>query len=492
MPRDTSAISTYGSFAVDRDALEIRDERGQHVSVGPQGVRLFLLLYDRMDEVVTREEIYAALWPESEADVNRALNTLVRQLRMGLGDEASAPRFIRTYQARGYRLLPVVAPRETPHERAVPVVAARRRIRRTVTITGVAVAAMALLVARSSRDAGGARADAPRLTREQGEWVSRGRYLLRRGDEGDGEQAARLLQRALESGAGTRGLRANLSEAHFLAGRIDDANRVAREATVREPDVAEGWFMAGVTAHLVHWDWPTAERQLAQAIRLSPHEARFHSALAFVLATAGDRAAARVALENAVRSGGVDALTTADVGHIARLVGDESLAATYCEKSLELADRPGTRECLAAARLALGDTVAARRALGSHVRGSLAEWRARQAREAEETARASDRGWYRAAELLALAGEDERALAALATAIDRCEPWAVMAPASPAFVRVGRDARWAAVVRGVRERVNGVDSLRDRRDARRRAATRVIGIQIGRTRQTQRRCARGA
>jgi tetratricopeptide (TPR) repeat protein len=529
-------------------------------------------LHDHLDEVVTRGDIYEELWPDSEADVNRGLNTLVRQLRMGLGDTATEPRFVRTYQARGYRLLPVAAPAVVaaapecsaagsdyapgaassstdampappPHHRIgwlwtrrplVPLAAAvgvalamsiaharglpggaaiavhvagvtqehreawRGAVSREATrhqmsprlvfldaaggasrvfvtcevegdtvwsasLAGVSVGgrdsliAEALAAARANPDVGRALPVAARMSPDQAESVARGRHLLRLGRQEERHQAAVYLARALQAGARLPGLRADYAEALFHAGHLDSAYRVARQSIEEEPEVATGWFMSGVTAHLVFWDWDQAERQLARAIRLDPNVARFHSALAFVRATAGDRGGARLSLERAARTGAEDALTRADIGHIYHLIGDDAAAAGYCATSLELADAGPTRRCLAEARLASGDTVGARVALGDWAGRGIVEWRARWAEAALRSARTTGRGgvWYGAAEALAAAGRREEALEAIQRAISEREPWAVMATTSPALLSLAADPRWPAIVNPIVERGAG-------------------------------------
>ncbi|MFN0179257.1 MAG: winged helix-turn-helix domain-containing protein [Gemmatimonadales bacterium] len=102
-PNPGSPLSV-GDLTVDRRALEI-SRNGGRLDVSPQAVRVLLVLADRAGELVTREELYDAIWGHRDIDVDRGLNTLIRQLRIGLADSATAPRYIRTYPRRGYRLI---------------------------------------------------------------------------------------------------------------------------------------------------------------------------------------------------------------------------------------------------------------------------------------------------------------------------------------------------------------------------------------------------
>ena len=75
-------------------------------------------LVQRPGELVTREELIAALWPPGTfVDSEHGLNTAVRKLRQALGPQHSRPAPLETVPRRGYRLtLPVEALRA--HDRA--------------------------------------------------------------------------------------------------------------------------------------------------------------------------------------------------------------------------------------------------------------------------------------------------------------------------------------------------------------------------------------
>lgn len=71
----------------------------------PQPAKLLALLLDRYPEIVSREEIRAAIWPDVEIDFDRGLHFCVRQVRTALEESAAMPRFIETIPRRGYRWL---------------------------------------------------------------------------------------------------------------------------------------------------------------------------------------------------------------------------------------------------------------------------------------------------------------------------------------------------------------------------------------------------
>ncbi len=392
------------------------------------GVRLLLLLHEHLDELVTRRAIYDALWPDSEIDVDRGLNTLIRHVRRGLGDSTDSPRFIRTYPGRGYRLLPIqdapVASRPT------------RRPLRFRLMAGVSAAAVAGIVALAVYMTEAAAADEPRVP-AAGVALSAGRHLLRQVEVGERARAANFLERALTLEPALRGARAELAEAYFWAGKLDTAARLAEWSTRHEPAVARGWFMRGVLRHLNHWDWAGARADLQEAIRRDPSRTAAYTALAFVEVTAGRTDAARDALGIAMRTNTADAVVLWDAGQIYLYMGDAAHAIQTCRLAVDLAPvASGPRRCLLDAHLAAGDTA---RALGFLPAGSprlgtaaetLLAWRAREGEQARFVAAAAP---VHAAERLALAGFEQEALQWLRVAVEQRSPWAIVANAAPGF-----------------------------------------------------------
>ena len=90
----------FGSYTLDTDTRQIlRDAREIHVS--PKAFDVLAALLARRPAVVTKEELFKSIWPNtyvSEAN----LNVVVGEVRRALEDEARAPRFIRTAHGVGY------------------------------------------------------------------------------------------------------------------------------------------------------------------------------------------------------------------------------------------------------------------------------------------------------------------------------------------------------------------------------------------------------
>jgi DNA-binding winged helix-turn-helix (wHTH) protein len=88
---------------------------GIRLKLEDQPFRLLLALVERRGEVLTREDLRGALWPEATyADFDRSLTRSISKVRTTLGDSAIHPRFIETLPRQGYRFVASVTPVSTP------------------------------------------------------------------------------------------------------------------------------------------------------------------------------------------------------------------------------------------------------------------------------------------------------------------------------------------------------------------------------------------
>jgi DNA-binding winged helix-turn-helix (wHTH) protein/TolB-like protein len=110
VPTDEARASLlrFGNFELDLKNNELR-KGGVLVKLAPQPMTLLGLLAENAGQLVTREEILSEVWGgQSFVDSDRNLNVCIAQIRASLGDDADAPRFIRTVPKKGYVfLLPV-------------------------------------------------------------------------------------------------------------------------------------------------------------------------------------------------------------------------------------------------------------------------------------------------------------------------------------------------------------------------------------------------
>jgi DNA-binding winged helix-turn-helix (wHTH) protein len=164
----------FGPFELDPETEELR--RSNLVLRLPrQPFRVLLLLVRRAGEIVSRDEIHAAVWgDEVHVDFDHGINTAIRQIRFVLGDHADAPRYIRTLPRRGYSFIAAVERvarpgASAPDPEAVAPSPPRRRFiaPRIAAIAAVMVIAVAGMLAsispsrRSTKPAGRAIAVRP-------------------------------------------------------------------------------------------------------------------------------------------------------------------------------------------------------------------------------------------------------------------------------------------------------------------------------------------
>lgn len=100
-------VFRIGPWAADAGANELR--RGDTlVRVEPKAMEVLAVLAARPGQVVTREQLLDAVWPEVVVG-DAALTQVIIKLRKALADDAQAPSYIETIPKRGYRLLPQMA-----------------------------------------------------------------------------------------------------------------------------------------------------------------------------------------------------------------------------------------------------------------------------------------------------------------------------------------------------------------------------------------------
>ena len=105
----------FAEYQLDTRTGELRNGAGP-VQIHRQPLEVLLLLVKRAGDVVTREELRGALWPDQTfVDFEDNLNHAVGRLRAALGDSPTSPRFIETVPRLGYRLIiPIQEPSPAP------------------------------------------------------------------------------------------------------------------------------------------------------------------------------------------------------------------------------------------------------------------------------------------------------------------------------------------------------------------------------------------
>src|SRR5437868_7472005 len=105
MHAQTPQVIRFGSFEIDVGAGELR-KNGVKLKIQGQLFRVLLLLLERHNQLVTREELRRYIWSDDTfVGFDNGLNRSMARLRELLGDSADAPRYIETLARKGYRFI---------------------------------------------------------------------------------------------------------------------------------------------------------------------------------------------------------------------------------------------------------------------------------------------------------------------------------------------------------------------------------------------------
>lgn len=92
----------FGPFLLDPRVGLMRGKRP--VRLTPRALAVLSFLVAHSDRVVTKEEVFDAVWRRAAVG-DAALATCIRELRRALRDRARSPRYIETLHRRGYRFI---------------------------------------------------------------------------------------------------------------------------------------------------------------------------------------------------------------------------------------------------------------------------------------------------------------------------------------------------------------------------------------------------
>ncbi|MCX6545607.1 MAG: FHA domain-containing protein [Acidobacteria bacterium] len=104
-PESLPRLVRFGLFELDLKTGELR-KRGVRIALQDQPFQVLAILVARPGDLVTRDELRAALWADAVfVDFDHGLNKAVGKIRRALGDLAESPRFVETLERRGYRFI---------------------------------------------------------------------------------------------------------------------------------------------------------------------------------------------------------------------------------------------------------------------------------------------------------------------------------------------------------------------------------------------------
>ena len=100
-----ASLLRFGGFELDPANFQLR-RSGRPLSLERIPLELLLLLVERRGQLVTRPEIAERIWGiDVVLDVDSALNTAIRKVRLALRDNSEHPRYVETVPTKGYRFI---------------------------------------------------------------------------------------------------------------------------------------------------------------------------------------------------------------------------------------------------------------------------------------------------------------------------------------------------------------------------------------------------
>lgn len=95
----------FDEFELDYSRFQLYGA-GKPIRLEGLPLQLLMFLVDKRGQLVTREDISAALWSKDVfVDVEQGINTAIRKVRRALADEAAEPRYLQTVVGKGYRFV---------------------------------------------------------------------------------------------------------------------------------------------------------------------------------------------------------------------------------------------------------------------------------------------------------------------------------------------------------------------------------------------------
>lgn len=355
-------------FEVDLQSHEIL-RFGRRVRLQEKSFLVLNELLRRPGQVVTREELAEALWPQDHfVDAEHGLNSAVRRLREALGDSAEEPCFVETLPKVGYRLIAEVERVESSERpadasahggAALPAAAeieAAPRRRPWILVTAAAILALAAVLAATLAVRSNARrAPAPEPQQAERadpveELLARARYLRNHKRLGE---AKTFIEEALKLEPNNPEALAGLAMTLMREGEFEQARETARRALELEPNTCEAHRLLGNLAHRAG-DYVGAERSFRRAVEANPADSKSRNRLARHLLESGRLEEAREQMLESRRLAPDDPDVQNIWIHYALLTADYESAIREAEIWMRIWERQLPSENVAGVRYLLG------------------------------------------------------------------------------------------------------------------------------------------
>ncbi len=304
----------FGVFEADLGSGELR-KKGAKVKIQELPFRALKLLLSRPNEVLSREDFRAALWPDDVfVDFDRGITSAINRLREALGDSAENPVFVETVGRRGYRwIAPTYVPPSPSTAQGQPSVAVEAVVEAPAAINArrkwpYVLAAAALLLAgiygakvyRQRRGAlttaGVGAVASPSLSLSQGsahraanheaeEFYLRGRFYWNKRTPESLAQAVDSFTQAIVHDPGYSDAYVGLADCYNLmreytlmpaSEAYPRALAAAKKAVELDDHSSAAHASLAFVSFFGMWDAATADREFRRAIELDPNNANAH------------------------------------------------------------------------------------------------------------------------------------------------------------------------------------------------------------------------
>ncbi|MBZ5723100.1 MAG: winged helix-turn-helix domain-containing protein [Acidobacteriia bacterium] len=309
LPQVSPAGIRFGVFEADVRAGELR-KSGVKVRIQQLPFRALTVLLSRPGEVVSREDLRQALWPEDVfVDFDQGISSAIRRLRDALGDTADNPVFIETVERRGYRWIAPIHPLEPPSQEkvlvAAPVPAKFSPWRKLLFALPVLALVFAVWIfrpsyrsARAGAKYGSASASGIHhaANREAEEYYLKGRFYWNKRTPESLNQAVDSFTQAIVQDSNYSDAYVGLADCYNLlreytlmpaSEAYPRALAAAKKAVELDDHSSEAHASLAFVSFFGMWDAATADREFRRAVALDPNNANAHHWYATYLLTLG-------------------------------------------------------------------------------------------------------------------------------------------------------------------------------------------------------------
>lgn len=310
----------------------------EEVRLEPRVMDVLVQLASRAGQVVTKEELVAAVW-QGRWVTDEVLTVTICALRRALNDDARKPRYIETVFRRGYRWL-------TPVTKAVPAlkvpeVAAisgegsdetkkvgPRALTWTRVATGVAALVILAVACLWAFSPSSRKRHVPPA--EAHEAYLKGRFFLDQRSIQGWRQALEQFERAAAVDPRDSSAQAGLADTYSAMSDFGVASpaemrprafQSAERALELDGNSAEGYEALGRAQFLFDWDFAGAEHNLRHALSLNPDYMPAHQAMAWVKSAQGQYTEAVVSARLALQLDPVNTARYTELAWVQALSG---------------------------------------------------------------------------------------------------------------------------------------------------------------------------